>query len=76
MSLFAGLCLIVRGVDFPDPAVVIAQGYTIPGWIAGIPAVPWFIPCIFGLIVVRRAARALKVSASPASLSTDLSQAP
>ncbi|HEX4710273.1 hypothetical protein [Phenylobacterium sp.] len=75
MSLFAALCLIVRGIDFPDPAVVFAQGYTIPGWIAGIPAVPWFMPCIFGLILVRRAARALEVSASPASPSADLSQA-
>lgn len=56
-SLVLTLCLILRGIDFPDPAAVFAQGYTIPGWIAGIPAVPWFLPCIFGLILLRRTGR-------------------
>ncbi|MDB5419328.1 MAG: hypothetical protein JWP50_2747 [Phenylobacterium sp.] len=63
VSLLAVLCLIIRGMDFPDPAVVFAQGYSIPGWIAGIPAVPWLMPCLFGLILIRRIAR----EAEPAS---------
>ena len=50
-------CLVLRGIDFPDPATVFAQGYTVPGWIAGIPAVPWIGPCILGLIVLRSIVR-------------------
>ncbi|MDB5479492.1 MAG: hypothetical protein JWO83_545 [Caulobacteraceae bacterium] len=57
VSLVLALCLIFRGVDFPDPSVVFAQGYGIPGWIAGIPAAPWLIPCTFGLILLRRIGR-------------------
>lgn len=57
VSALAAFGLIVRGIDFPDPAVVFSQGYSIPGWIAGIPAVPWLMPCIFGLILLRRAGR-------------------
>lgn len=65
ISLISALCLIIRGIDFPDPAVVFAQGYTVPGWIAGIPAVPWFAPCIFGLILLRRIGRDAQASPSP-----------
>jgi hypothetical protein len=57
LNLIAALCLIARGIDFPDPTLVFAQGYSIPGWISGIPAVPWFMPGIFGLIILRRTAR-------------------
>ncbi len=64
VSLVLALCLIVRGLDFPDPAVVFAQGYTIPGWIAGIPAVPWFMPCILGLILLRGIGREPQLSPS------------
>ena len=56
VTLVALVSLVLRGIEFPDPAVVFAQGYSIPGWIAGIPAVPWLIPCILGLILIRRAA--------------------
>lgn len=57
VTLALAACLIVRGVDFPDPATVFAQGYTVPGWIAGIPAVPWIGPCILGLILLRATGR-------------------
>lgn len=63
-SLVASAGLVVRGMDFPSALAVFAQGYTIPGWIAGIPAVPWFMPCIFGLILIRRAVREAEPSAS------------
>ena len=65
INMVFALCLIVRGIDFPDPAVVFAQGYTIPGWIAGIPAVPWFMPCIFGLVLLRRIGRDAQPLPSP-----------
>ena len=56
VTLIAFVGLVLRGIEFPDPAIVFAEGYSIPGWIAGIPAVPWLIPCILGLILIRRAA--------------------
>ena len=56
VTLVALVGLVLRGIEFPDPAIVFAEGYSIPGWIAGIPAVPWLIPCILGLILIRRAA--------------------
>src|SRR5258707_8661741 len=52
-SLLAVVCLLLRGVDFPDPASVFATGYGIPGWIAGIPAVPWLMLGIIGLTQLR-----------------------
>lgn len=75
VSLLAVLCLIARGVDFPDPAVVFAQVYSIPGWIAGIPAVPWFMPCLFGLILVRRIARGADPALAPRTAPVGLSPA-
>jgi len=57
MSLALLATLVGRGVDFPDPAVVFTQGFKIPGWIAGIPAVPWMLPCVIGMMIIRRIAR-------------------
>ena len=54
-SLALAACLISRGLTFPDPSVVFAEGYSVPGWIAGIPAVPWLVPCVLGLAILRRA---------------------
>lgn len=53
-SFLAVLLLVTRGLGFPNPAVAFAHWYTIPGWVAGIPAVPWVMPCIFGIILLRR----------------------
>ncbi|HEX4533769.1 MAG TPA: hypothetical protein VH000_06025 [Rhizomicrobium sp.] len=64
LNFTAALCLIARGIDFPDPTLVFAQGYSVPGWIAGIPAIPWFMPGIFGLILLRRTARQQLVALS------------
>ncbi len=52
-SLFAFLCLVTRGLEFPDPAGVFKHWYTIPGYVAGIPAVPWIAPCLFGVVLLR-----------------------
>jgi hypothetical protein len=54
-SLFAVLCLVIRGLQFPDPAAASTHWYQIPGIIFGIPAVPWFMPCMFGVVLLRRA---------------------
>jgi hypothetical protein len=63
-SLLAVVCLVLRGIDFPDPASVFATGYAIPGWIAGIPAVPWLMLCIIGLIQLGRPADAFNATAA------------
>ena len=41
LSLIALLCLAIRGLWFPNPKVVFTHWYAIPGYIVGIPAVPW-----------------------------------
>ena len=51
-------CLVVRGLQFPDPSALLAPWYTVPGFIAGIPAVPFIIPCLLGVVLLGRADRA------------------
>ena len=57
-SLLALLCLMIRGLWFPDPRTVFAHWYAIPGFIVGIPAVPWIVPLLFGVALLRRAGSA------------------
>jgi hypothetical protein len=54
-SALAVLCLALRGMSFPDPSVAFEHWYTTIGWLAGIPAVPWMMPCALGVILLRRA---------------------
>ncbi len=70
VNLAALACLVARGITFPDPRVVFAQVYSIPGWIAGIPAVPWIIPCILGLMLIRRAAAGSMTAPTPGAART------
>lgn len=35
--------------------MVFMHWYTIPAFVAGIPAVPWIMPCLFGVVLLRRA---------------------
>jgi hypothetical protein len=44
-------------LKFPDPISVLAHWHTIPGFVAGIPAVPWIMPCLFGIVLLGRAGR-------------------
>ena len=53
-SFFAALCLVIRGLQFPDPAEVFKHWYAIPGFVVGIPAVPWIMSCLFGVVLLRR----------------------
>ena len=58
LSLLAVLFLIVRGPQFPDPEKALEYWYNIPGFVAGIPAIPWFIPGFMGVALLRRAGNA------------------
>ncbi len=51
-------CLVLRGLQFPDPAALSLPWYTLPGFIAGVPAVPFVIPCLLGVVLLGRAERA------------------
>jgi hypothetical protein len=49
--LFIGL----RGLSFPDPAAGSTPWYMNLGFIAGIPAVPWIMPFLLGVVLLKRA---------------------
>lgn len=54
--LFAALLLlllVLRGVAYPDPTASTTPWYARPGFIAGIPAVPWILPYLMGLAQLR-----------------------
>ena len=52
--LVALLSLAIRGLHFPEPTAAMPW-YTIPGFVFGIPAIPWIMPVIFGIALLRRA---------------------
>jgi hypothetical protein len=54
-SLVALLFLVMRGLAFPDPNALSTPWFTRPGFIAGIPAVPWIMPFLLGVVLLRRA---------------------
>jgi len=49
------LFLVIRGVQFPDPKSLSAPWYTSPGFVVGIPAVPFIMPFLLGVVLLRRA---------------------
>jgi hypothetical protein len=55
LNLMALTFLVLRGVSFPIPGDDPAPWYTRPGFIVGIPAVPWFMPYFLGVLLLRRA---------------------
>jgi len=50
--------LLMRGLSFPDPRAISTPWYLNLGFIAGIPAVPWIMPYLIGVGLLRRAGRA------------------
>jgi hypothetical protein len=54
-SLVAWLFLVMRGLSFPDPAALSTPWYTQPGFVAGIPAIPFLMPFWLGVVLLRRA---------------------
>ncbi len=57
VNLVALICLMGRGLQFPDPAALALPWYMTPGLIAGIPAMPFVIPSLFGAVALRQATR-------------------
>src|SRR6266550_3215843 len=49
------LFLLIRGVQYPDPRALSAPWYTSPGFVVGIPAVPFIMPFLLGAVLLRRA---------------------
>jgi hypothetical protein len=49
------LFLMIRGLQYPDPRALAAPWYTNPGFVVGIPAVPFIMPFLFGVVLLRRA---------------------
>lgn len=55
VNMIAMLFLVMRGMSFPDPAALSTPWYTQPGFVAGIPAVPFIMPFLLGVVILRRA---------------------
>ena len=55
VSIIALLFLMMRGMSYPDPAALSTPWYTQPGFIAGIPAIPFVMPFLLGIVLLRRA---------------------
>ena len=56
ISVFGALVVIFRGVVYPgDPRTSSPALYQLPGILAGIPAMPWLMPCLLGVVLLRRA---------------------
>jgi hypothetical protein len=52
----AALVLLVnRGLAFSNPAALSMPWYTVRGFIVGIPAVPYIMPLLLGVVLLRRA---------------------
>jgi hypothetical protein len=49
------LFLVVRGLHYPDPRALSTPWYANPGFVVGIPAVPFIMPFLFGVVLLRRA---------------------
>ena len=57
-NLVALLFLVMRGMSFPDPGTLSTPWYTQPGFVAGIPAIPFIMPFLLGVVLLRRAGEA------------------
>ena len=55
VSFVALLFLVLRGFSYPDLTASSTPWYLSPAFIAGIPAVPWIMPFLLGLVLARRA---------------------
>jgi hypothetical protein len=47
--------LLLRGVAFPSPTATSEPWYTSAGFVVGIPAMPWLMPFLLGVVLLRRA---------------------
>ena len=54
--------IVARGLSYPDLSSGTAPWYVQPGFIAGIPAVPWIMPGWLGVLLLRRAGNEPRVT--------------
>ena len=55
VNVVALLFLVIRGLQFPDPRALSTPWYINLGFVVGIPAVPFIMPFLFGVALLRRA---------------------
>lgn len=55
LNLVALVLLLLRGVSFPAPDAAPEPWFTRPGFVVGIPAMPWVMPFLLGAVLLRRA---------------------
>ena len=53
LNLLALCMLLLRGVSFPTPGSGPEAWYMTPGFIVGVPAMPWILPYFLGVTVLR-----------------------
>jgi hypothetical protein len=49
------LFLLIRGLQYPNPKALSTPWYASPGFVVGIPAVPFIMPFLLGVVLLRRA---------------------
>lgn len=54
VNLVALAFLLLRGVSFPTPTASPDPWYTRPGFVVGVPAMPWVMPFLLGAVLLRR----------------------
>lgn len=54
LNMLALALLLLRGVSFPSPNASPDPWYTRPGFVVGIPAMPWLMPFLLGTVLLRR----------------------
>ncbi len=54
-NVAALILLMLRGVSFPSPNESVQPWYVQPAFVAGVPAVPWIMPFLLGVVTLRRA---------------------
>lgn len=62
--------LVARGFAFPSLKAAFSHWYTVPGFVAGIPAVPWMPLCAIGVLLLRRVGRERAATAAALSAPT------
>ena len=55
VTAVALLFLLIRGLHYPDPNALSTPWYSSPGFVVGIPIVPYIMPYFFGVVLLRRA---------------------
>lgn len=54
ISVAAILLLLLRGIPFPNPNAGVAPWYETPAFIVGIPAFPWLLTFMLGVVLLRK----------------------